>query len=203
MKKKLKLSIIVTSSVVAAILIVVMILSFVKVTPMDYFKGYERVALITDAQYEEPETEAGNHVIKKALNKTDFSIMHALLEGKTSYSPKLVKEGGEVVYLYAEDLKTLAPSSNRQMLKFYYATPKTIKVGGEKIIYDRMVIEYSYGNGEIVNVTCTAYLEKNVNNSSLQDEMDETGFIGSIYYKVPQFKVRMYTSDLYNAIKGL
>ncbi|MBQ4049771.1 MAG: hypothetical protein IJD07_03855 [Clostridia bacterium] len=204
MKKKVKVSIIVASSVVAAIIAAVLIMSFVNVAPMDYFKGYERVAVLTSSQYEKPETAENKLALKKALGKTKFSVMHAVLEGKFDYAPNVIKDGeGEIAYLSVSEIKNLAPTASTQMLKFYYGKTKTIKLGGVIVKYDRMIVEYAYGDGEIINVTCTPYLEANIDNNLLEDEADENGFIGSIYYKVPQFKLRMNTSALFDAVKDL
>ncbi len=204
MSKKVKVSIITASSVIAVIVAAVLIMSLVKVSPMKHIKGYDRVAVLTSRQSEMAETDASKKALEKALNKTDFSVMHAVLEGKFSYAPKLVKnDDGGIAYLTVEELKNLSPKTGNQMLKFYYSSPKTITVDGVKIKYDRLIMEYGYGDGEVVYVTFTPYLESNVDNASTQDKVDENGFIGSIYYKIPQFRLRMYTSSLYDAVKAL
>lgn len=204
MKKKVRLSIIVASSVVAAIVVAVLVMSFVSVAPMNYFKGYERVAVLTSSQYEKPETAENKLVLKKALAKTKFSVMHAILEGKFDYTPNVIKnEDGEIAYLSVSGIKQLSPTTSTQMLKFYYGKTKTIKLDGVTVKYDRMIVAYSYGDGEIINVTCTPYLEANIDNNLLTDEADENGVIGSIYYKVPQFKLRMNTSALFDAVKNI
>jgi len=203
MKKKVKVSVIVSSSIIALIVVASLIMSFVKVSPMKYLDGYERVAVMTSAQYEMAETEESKKALEKALKTTKFTLGHAMLEGKFSYAPKIVKVDGEVSYLSTDDLSNIAPTVDTKMLKFYYSSTKTIKVDGVKIKYDRMIVEITYGEGEVINVVCTPYLQKNIGNTSLQDTVDENGFIGSIYYQIPQFKLRMDTSALYDAIDTL
>ena len=77
MKKKVKVSVIVASSIIALIVIASLVMSFVKVSPMKYLDGYERVAVMTSAQYEMAETEESKKALEKALLKV---LLKALLK---------------------------------------------------------------------------------------------------------------------------
>lgn len=202
MKKKIKLSIIITASVIGVLLIAVLSLSLIKIKPVKYFEDYSRIAVVTAASVEKGETEQSKKALDKAVKTTEFSVMHAILEGKFSYSPRLVKENGEIKYLSAEEISALAPSAGNRMLKFYYKSDsyETIKIDGQTIKYNCIAVEFAYGKGEIVNAICTPYLTYNINNQSDSDTEDERGMIGSVFYKTPQFKLRIYASSLYNTV---
>lgn len=200
MKKSIRKPIAITAAVVAVVAITVLVLSLVRIDPIGYFEGYRRVAVVTSKDSEASETPEKKEKLAKELEGVKFSVMHAILEGKFSYAPKLIKEDKETKMLSAAEIANLAPAEGEVMLRFYYDEPRTIKVGGESVMYDRVVIKLTDGGGEVVKAVCTAYLDANIGNVITSETPDENGVVGSAYYKVPQFTLRMLTSDLYNAV---
>ena len=102
MNKKANISLIVTASVLGAILVAVIVLCCVTVKPLKDFMDYDTVNV---TPYESSALPGGTVKDKhkaeldKALESTSFSIMHATLEFVGSYGPEFVmtedKDGHE------------------------------------------------------------------------------------------------------------
>lgn len=195
MKKKVKIPVIVVSSVVAAILICVIVLCSVMVRPLKGFMDYETVRL-TSAEMSVPDgalTTDYDAQMKKSLKKTGFSLMHATLEFVGSYGPEFVTEKDENdktvkrEITIAEARSECAATENSYKLEFEYAKEKTYKVGKTAVKYDRMMMNVVTTDGEIRWATIYLYLSKY--DGAINPEADE--------YRIVPVRVRMNTSALY------
>lgn len=215
MKKIRKVIWIPILAVVAAVAIVIMVLSLVKINPvMDNFGGYERVELYVSSDGNEAGDidDNGVNVVRQALDSglksSEFSYMHAMLEGTYSYGLKLktTKDGeGNTVNatVMAKEIETYGPAESQYVVKLYYNEARTVKVQGVKIVYDRVLIRLFESNGEVVNVECVPYLDANIGNEIPDREPDENGVMGSEYYEANIVYVKMNTSRIMLNIKEI
>lgn len=201
--KKVRKIIWIPTVIVVAILVAVLVLSFVRVNPvLDNFGGYTRVNYLQSEEHEYREEIEGK--IEEWLKTTDFSIMHAILEGQFSYGLKIKTLEGEEVTRNSAEIKAFASTEDSYVLKFCYdkANPKTIKVDNKEIYYDTMLLRVRESQGEVKEMECIPYIEDNIYNQSIEEpEYDEDGnitsiYYGSIYYKAYVLLVKMNTSRL-------
>ena len=225
MKRKIAKFIWIPAAVVVALVVIaVLVLSLVRVNPMlDNFGGiadYERIELIINTNGNEFHGQEGTNghpgtkeLIEEGLKDSDFSIMHAMLEGKYSYGLKLktekVTENGEEVTKEvtksSKEILNYGVGENMFMLKFYLKEGEVRKlcVGGKEIVYDRILLIVTESEGTVAEMQCIPYLEYNVSNSSQSDKYDEEGRIGSDYYSTNVITVKMMTSKLYRNLENL
>ena len=209
MKKKVKIPVIVVSSVVGALLIAVIVLCSVSVRPLKPFMDYETVYVYTsgteeklpDGQFRADLDGVNREKLNKNLKKAGFSVMHATLEFVGSYGPKFVKETndeGERVYkelTFAQARAACAAGESSYMLEFVFEnpngqTPKTFKVGKTEIKYDRMLMNAHTTNGELQWVTVYLF-EKKMEDANNPDAKE---------YRIRPIRMRMNTSPLYIAL---
>lgn len=205
MKKKLKLSVIITASVLAAVAVVAIVLSVVKINPL---KRLPADYTVTVYQPSSEEAMAYNDdtvaAVKKGIDDSSFSIMHALLEYRYDYSfafkTEKNEDGDKVrVKLYNKSIDGkptikdyMSAQENSYMLELSYAAPQTVKVGKEKITFDRVRFLVADMSGEVEKVEMLFYEY----GKTIGDPADE-------YYYVTPVTVWMSTTKLFNALNGL
>lgn len=201
MKRKVKIPVIVISSVVAAVLIAVIVLCSITVRPLKSFMNYD-TARVTTADYTLPSgatssADAYRGKIDKNLKKTGFTVMHATLELVGSYGPKFekVKDEDENEWvrneLTIDEARTAAAATeNSYMLELEYAAVRTYKVGKEKIAYDRALMNVHTTDGELQWVT--VYLYESRLDGAVNPEAQE--------YRITPVRLRMNLSPLYIAL---
>ncbi len=198
MKKKVKIPLIVGSSVIGAILVVVIVLCAVTVRPMKSFMDYETVR-VTTGKHELPNDTLKRNFkskIDKNLKKTGFSVMHATLEFVGNYGPEFVTEKDEddktvrKEITVAEAKNAVAAGENSYKLELAFAEEKVFKVGKERVTYDRLLMNVQTTEGELRWVEI--YLYRSVMDGTVSNESTE--------YRVTPIRVRMNTSPLYIAL---
>ena len=195
MKKPLKLSIIIVSSVLAAVLITVLTLSFINVNPLKRLPENYSVYVYEQADVRKPYNDATVAKVKEGINDSSFSVMHALLEYRYSYSFKFLEDSDdERVKLYGKDNIEgyLKPGDGKYMLEFVYTTPQSVKVGKETVTFDHVRMLVSDMSGEIERVEMVFYEYAKL----YGEPADE-------YYSVTPVYTWMATSKLYTALKSL
>lgn len=198
MKKRVKIPLIVASSVVGAILIAVIILCAITVYPMKSFMDYSAVRVTTSERALPNETLRTDFKSKidKNLKNTGFSVMHATLEFVGSYGPEFVTEKDEDDKTVRKEMKiseakeACAATEDSYKFELEFATVKTLTVGKEKVSYDRLVMNVKTTDGELRWVTVYPYLSS----------MDGTVSPESDEYRVNPVRMRMNTSPLYIAL---
>ena len=200
MKKQVKIPVIVASSIVGAILIAVIVLCCIVVHPMDDFMQYATVRVTTSA-HELPNgslADASQPYKKKidvGLEDTGFSVMHAMLEFVGSYGPEFTvdDEDERQVVTIAEARSACAATDSSYMLELGFDKVREYEVDGEKIKYDRMIMNVTTTNGEVKWVRI--YLFEYAYEISTAPENAD--------YRVNPVRVRMDTSDLYIALGNI
>ncbi len=201
MKKKVKIPVIVLSSVLGAILITVIVLCSVIMRPMKSFSDYSAVRLTTSAATLPSGNLTGNADYKakidKNLKKTGFSVMRATLEFVGNYGPEFEKTKDENDKTVNKELTVnearaaCAATEDSYMLELEFASTKTFKVKKETVEYDRLIMNVKSTDGELRWVTVYLYLNSKVgleNNPESQD------------YRIVPVRMRMNTSPLYIAL---
>lgn len=201
MKKKVKIPVIVLSSVLGAILITVIVLCSVIMRPMKSFSDYSAVRLTTNSATLPSGNLTGNADYKakidKNLKKTGFSVMRATLEFVGNYGPEFEKTKNEDDKTVNKELTVnearaaCAATEDSYMLELEFASPKTFKVKKETVEYDRLIMNVKSTDGELRWVTVYLYLNSKVgleNNPESQD------------YRIVPVRMRMNTSPLYIAL---
>lgn len=200
MKKRVKIPVIVVSSVVGVILLAVIILCCITVRPLKSFMDYDTVNIST-TETTLPDgamTTVYKKKIDRNLRKTGFSVMHATLEFVGSYGPEFVKtedEEGDTVrqeVTIAEAREACAAKEDSYMLEFVYNDVRTFKVGKSKVQYDRVLMNVHTTKGELKWVTVYPYLSSMDVSGSYKPEASE--------YRINPVRMRMNTSPLYIAL---
>ena len=199
MNKKAKITLITVGSVVAAIVIAVIVLCCVTVKPMSDFMDYDTVRITPYSGTDLPDGSVRKEYkdkLDKALEDTSFSVMHAMLEFVGSYGPKFATaedgDGNETrTALTVEGARSAcAATENSYKLEFEFTKEKTYDVDGEKVAYDRMMMNVTSTDGEVRWVRIYLYLSSR--DGVLDPENDD--------YRVNPILVRMNTSDLFIAL---
>lgn len=202
---KIKKFIWIPIAAIVAVAVVIVVLCAVNVNPvMNNFDGYERIELFGAPDIIGQDGKSiTQSTIESGLKSSGFSYMHAMLEGKYSYGLRLKtvenSEGEtENAMITAKEIEDFSAFSDEYVIRLFYkeGEVRTLKVGGEEIKYDAVLIRLYEGNGEVVDVECVPYLSANVGNSIPDDKPNEQGVIGSEYYKTNIVIVKMNTSRL-------
>lgn len=199
MKKKVALPIIITGSVVAALLICVLILSLVTVNPLKTVIGdYSLVTVYLSGETgQQPKTDDSKVAIKDGVDSTKFSVMQAILEGRFAYGARFKTEkdddgNKQKVTKSGLELRLFANEGKNYMLKFSYDSPRTIKVQGEEVTFDNAYVIIYDTNGEIERIEIMPYeYDKVMGNPTDEDYA---------YYEMPVIEVWSMTSSLYSVL---
>ena len=201
MKKKVKIPVIVLSSVLGAVLITVIVLCSVIMRPMKSFSDYSAVRVTTASASLPNGNLTGNaeyksKIDKNLIKKTGFSIMHATLEFVGNYGPEFEKtknaddETVNKEVTVNEARAACAATDDSYMLELSFASEKTFRVGKTDVAYDSVLLNVKSTDGEIHWVTVYPYLSRL---DGAQNEESES-------YRVVPVRMRMNTSPLYIAI---
>ena len=203
MKKAGKITLIVVSSIVAAILIAGIILGCIIVRPMKGFTDYSEIYVTNAASQRLPDGPLKDKYkgkIDKAVKKTGFSVLRAMLEFAYSYGPEFlteVNEDGETVRVArkkSEVYSACAATSDSYMLELQFGGKndplKTFSVGKETIAYNTLVMNVHTTDGEL----------RWVNLYLFDQYMDGENDPKAEEYYVTPIRVRMNTSSLYIAL---
>ena len=130
MKKALSKTIIIVACVVAVLAVAVLVLCLVSLDPVKTLDGYDRVEVYNLSSSDRIEITADKADQKakldEAIDKTSFSVMQGILEGKASVSYKFkteVKEGEtneSRVEIAAEDIASVAATDTLYKLVFVF-----------------------------------------------------------------------------------
>ena len=199
MKKKVALPIIITGSVVAALLLCVLILSLITVNPLKTVIGdYSEVTVyLTGENARQPNTEESRKAIKEGVDTTKFSVMHAILEGRFAYGAKFKTEKDEdgkqqKVMKSGLELRVMSNETKNYMLKFSYDSLRTIKVQGEEVSFDNAYVVVYDTNGEIEKIEIMPYEYGKVMGNPTDEDY--------AYNEMPVIEIWSTTSGLYNVL---
>lgn len=200
MKKRVKIPLIVVSSVVGAILIAVIIMCSIVIRPLQSFTDYSTVRITANTGNPPPDgtvTAQYKDKINKNFKSAGFSVMAATLEFVGSYGPKFetVKndDGKEEIrnITIAQARNECAATEDSYKLELEFATTKTYTVGKSVVSYNRLMMNVKSTSGEIkwVNIYLYDYNMDGLQGSAEGDD-----------YRVTPIKLRMNTSPLYIAL---
>ncbi len=216
-KKKLPLVAIILGSVLLAIVIVVLVLSLVKVDTVNALDGYNSVSVYNLNESERFELEGSEYAdqrskLDSAMEKSNFSLMQGILEGKVSskLSFKKGSDGNAIVYGdneadgEAADTAGFNPETNTLVhatdtlykLEYKFATLKKVTVEGEDIYFDRAIVLVENSNNEIGTLEIVLYSYAEVGAEGTLEEDDEP-------YTVKPIVVNARTTVIYNAISDI
>ena len=220
-KKKLPKVAIIVGSILLAIVVAVLVLSLVKVDTVNALDGYSSVSLYNLNSTDRFELEGNDYKdqrakLDEAMEKTNFSVMQGILEGKVSgkLTFKHNANGEDLVFgdNLADDGATdtigFDPATNEFVnatenvykLEYKFATAKEITVEGEKITFDRAIVLVGNSNNEIGTLEIVLYQYGRVGNEGTDEEDDGNT---STYYTVKPIVVNARTTALYNAIADI
>lgn len=202
MKKAISKTLIVVLCIVALLAVAILVLSLVKVNPVDELDGYNRVEVYDlSSTNREPELDADlSAKLNNGLDETRFSIMQGILEGKVSgkftFKTEAEEEGGEETRVeYSDaDIEAVAATATAYKLEFVFDEVKTVEVEGEEVKFDRAIVLVSDSANEIGSLEIVFYQYAMVGNEA---EDEETS---SEYYKVSPVVVNANTTSLYAAL---
>ena len=180
MKKALSKTIIIVACVVAVLAVAILVLCLVSLDPVKTLDGYDRVEVYNLSSSDRIEITADKADQKakldEAIDKTSFSVMQGILEGKASVSYKFkteVKEGETKesrVEIAAEDIASVAATDTLYKLVFVFSEAKTVTVEGEELTYDRAIVLVGNSNNEIGTLEIVFYLDSRVGNEAEDEE---------------------------------
>lgn len=197
MKKKLKLSMIIVGSAVAAVAVCALILGLIPVNPIKRLPDKYTVT-VSNASYDQlPLSDEAKATLEEGIAGNKFSILHALLEYKYSYSFRFRTfkndDGDKERYkYYAQEIKAVAATSSAYLLTLNYNEKQHVKVKGETLEFDRVKFLVRDMQGEIERVEMIFYLNDKIG-----------GEPGDEYYYVNPVEVHMASSKLYDAVKEI
>lgn len=195
MKKSISRTLIICGSVAAALVVVILVLCLYSAKPItESLGGYDRAELydFNDTSLSDRlEVTAGDGnfaALENGLKSTKYSMMQGLLEGKAGSSYGF-KSGGE---LDLAGFNALAPAENRYLVRFIYNAPRTVKVNGQTITYDRALLMVENSFNEIRNLEAVFYLDDELAAENAQD-----------YFTAPTVLIKADSTVLYNAIGSI
>lgn len=185
----MKKTVIIISSVLAAILIAVLTLCLVKQTSLnaalDGFTAVDVYEATSSDRLADLDVD-----YNAALGKSGYSVMQGLLEGKPGKNLVFKKDSsGEVVTTAVDQIESVQAPEGSYMLEFFYGEVKTVAVEGEEIKYDRVRVIFADSKNEIGDVEVMFYESDAIGNEERDD------------YEAKTVIVRAKTTSLYNAIK--
>lgn len=199
MKKPVKLSVIIASCVVAAVAVAVLVLSLVRINPIERLPENYSVDVYapsaTDRLAANDETRAK---VTSAIADSSYSIMHAMLEYRFDYSFNFKtqkNEDGDTerVKIYAKDIAGyMSATADAYMLELAYAQPVSVKVDGDTVTFDRVRFLVADMSGEIEKVEMLFYESAKIGSEPIDE-----------YYYVTPVEVWMANSNLYAALGEL
>lgn len=197
MNKKLKLSVIIVGSLVAAVAICALILGLIPVNPIKRLPENYSVTVGTTAYEQLPLNDDAQTKLDEGIAQNKFSVLHALLEYKYSYGFKFRTQKNddgekERIRYYSGDIRDIKAASGSYLLTFAYSAPVTIKVQGETLEFDRVKMTVRDMQGEIGKVEVVFYLNDKIEGSPVDE-----------YYYVNPVEVNMATSKLYAALQEI
>ena len=199
MKKRVKIPLIVVSSVVGLILLAVIIMCSISIRPLKEFNDYSTVRISAYNKNSPPDgtvTDEYKDKLDKNFKDAGFSVMAATLEFVGSYGPEFDTEevdGEEQVrkIKVSDAFNECRATENSYMLELEFATTKTYKVDKTEISYNRLIMNVKSTDGEIKWVKIYLY-DYNMNGAE--------GSAASDDYRITPIKLRMNTSPLYIAL---
>ncbi|MDR0425635.1 MAG: hypothetical protein LBH24_00525 [Clostridiales bacterium] len=216
MKKAVSKTLIALISLIALVLIVGLILFFVKPDRVAVLAEYDKVSVYNvntaadriDLDKAVTGDLSLTGIIDRGLQKSRYNVLQGLLEGKAGTALKFKtkkaddpdnagKQIDERVELKAEEVKDVRAGETTYKLEFSFAALRTVKVEGAEIPYDRAIVLVHDSANEIDEVEIYFYQFLRIDNES-DDEA-----IGSAYYRVYPVKMRILSTNLFNACKDV
>ena len=193
MKKTLTRTVIIVASVLIAIGIAVLVLSLVQQTPLTtVLSGYNNVDIYDLNNSRQPNMNDDEKAkFDSALNKTSYSVMQGILEGKagTELTFKLNADGEKITQDGTTNAIENVTVTGAYKLEFYFNTNRTVSVEGTSIEYNRIIVFVYDTVNEIKPLDIYFYDNAKV---GLQGSEDD--------YDIYTVQVRAKTTDLFNAI---
>lgn len=207
MKPVIKKTVTIVSAVVAALLVVILVLSLIVIKPVENLGNYESAYVLESYNRRQRNNQT---LLKESLSTVNFSIMRSLLEFQADYNIKPVitkdKDGEDIKKKYSvSNFSDLRPGEGQYMIELYYGSKQTnsrlTDDDGNQIVYDTVILIIGKSENTIQSVSLYPYLKYNMENEIERDTFDDDGIIGSRYYYVYEFTVKMYTYDFYEKIQ--
>jgi len=217
MFKKKNIPALIFAGLLVALLITIIVLSFVQNV---FFKGidndYDTVLLYKSSQTK-PETELPKSATGRQqqdremfvdnMNKTGYSTMQAILEGRWNTKPKFLTytddDGTQKrVEAKAKEVLNYTAGADEYLIELRYDTvdpngdryePQQIVVEGDTIKYDTIKFAISDSKGEVAQVKVYAY----------ENEYFDGVFVDSEDRFVNPFYIYLNTNQLYTAITSI
>ena len=207
MKKKV---ITIVSIIVAIVLVLggtVLTLSLIKTKPLESLADYKTATVYfgsSDAVGYDMTSSVNADKDKKfraQLKECSFSVMQALLSGRTANDNAKYYDDGEPVTLTLDqldyssgglyELSSSIVDSTVARVVLAYSEEKTAKIGSKTYTFDHVQFLVPYTQGQIREVTVVAYTDSEM----FDEELDAPQF--------EVFKIQANTSPLYDFVKSL
>ncbi len=204
--KKLLLIII---PIVAIILASILTLNLITISPLAKLGEYNNVRVLNYYDNAQATNSEKDKVVVNALETVNFSMMRAIMQGSARYNIRPVEytdsEGNQARRSYtAQAFAEISPSSGEFMLELIFDKKQTsdlfLDQDENKIIYDRLILIIPDRQDVIQDVKVYPLLSFNMDNQLSDEEPNQDGHIGSIYYKVYEFSGKMYTYKLHEML---
>ena len=193
----------------ALILIAVAVLSAVRIDPIEKIGKPARYDFYDAGGESSTISVSGDDAsaLRVALDKMDFSIMSAILQGHWDYSYNFILDAeGEKDEILGAQAFLKTPGENEYMVEFVYddvkndrgtldmSTAQSIEVDGETVYFDRLKVIIGNTDGKIGTITMWPYIDARTVNTSTDDEFS------AVTYYVTGITVRADTTETYAAL---
>lgn len=196
-------------SIVCLLIAAIIALSLITIRPLEQFGDYQNIKILNSYNSLQSTNEDKDKNIKKSMDTVSFSMLRAVFQNSANYKVKPVTqsdaEGGTTYKKYnAKAFENVSPKDGEFMIGLYFDEYQTndlfLDEDGSKIIYDTIILIVPKGKNVIQEVKVYPVLSFNMENELSNDKADENGHIASIYYKIYEFKTKMYTNKMYEVL---
>lgn len=208
-KRGVSITVIITATIAALLIIAVAVLNFVRVNPMraiatdDKVKSYEFYDTSATAPF--GTTANTNGRIRSALNTMDFSVMQAILEWKWNYNYYFEKTKDEDdktvrVEMTPSQVRAVTPSDSQYMIVLHYE-PATVKdnaidttnlqsftLEGSTVYYDTLILLINSSDTKVGLMRIIPYISFRMDNEAEGNEE-----LSPDYYTINPILVRAYS----------
>lgn len=211
MKTGAKKALIIIMSIVCLLLAAIIALSLITIKPISKFGEYQSIKVLNSYNSLQSTNEEKDKNINKAVKTVKFSLLRAIAQGSADYiiKPVIITEadGSKSYKNYnTQAFSNITAKDGEFMLGFYFNEYQTsdmfLDEKGNKIVYDTLILVMPKGKNVIQEVKIYPLLSFNMENELSNDQPDENGHIASVYYRIYEFKAKMYTNKMYEILKN-
>ena len=213
--KKANIAVAVIVGIAVLVIIAIAICSAVRVDPLDGIKAPDTkksehyVLYDLDSSTPMLANSAAQSKIRTALDKMDFTVMNAILQGYWDYSYNFARNSaGKKITMTASEITEKRGSESEYMIELIYTTAvvngelnkklaQSIEVDGETVYFDRLKLVIGNTKNSVGEVYLYPYLYDYANNKVAEDGVRYEN------YKITPVKVRANTTDTFAALEKI